>query len=376
MEDFYLETAENLISVNLVNTTEFHEFSELLDALDYFRDPYNIDTFTEASVVGSPLKRNIANDVATTVKNTYKTTKDVYRFKKDITDGGAAIAGGLWNAGAAGMNIIARLAGFIMKYLSYVPNAIAKALQTVADLPTNVVNKIRGNIKLYITVEDLSLLYRERLMTKLDSFLSVAERLAQGEAWNYVKGTAIVKKVKKIFTTTDDQLCKTLNAYYREIGRLQFEPTVIDMSNPANVTTYFAADKKITFYDDRGNKFSGNYFEAINKLAKDLLARKNSIRSTYESISDKYNKSQAALNFAELSKSEQTQILNAINSISSMTSVIGNIVKYILTDMDTFYRNLSKVNGHNKKGTSAKTVNKADVKREKKEVKSQSKENK
>lgn len=351
---FTLELPEEIIAFESINSSEYDEFCTLLEAINYMTDMDSIDpVYLEASHVQGSIARNAASTIKNTVKNTYRTTAGIAdSYDKITTAGGNMITSG-WNVVDAVIKMIVRLTSFIMKYLSKIPDMVAKVLRFITDLPSDIYNKIKGNIKLYITVDDISLLYRERLMTKLNGFLSTAQKLAQGNSWNYVKGTKIVKGIKKIFTPTDDQVCKQIMAYYREIGKVTFDQTTIDMSNRGNVVTYLAAKKEITFYDDRGEEFTGNYFQCINKLAKDLMNRQQEIKATYDMLTAKYNSSQASLNYAELDKKEQEQIVSTMNAIASMIGVVGNIVKYVMSDMNTIYKNLNgiRAKGLKKQGT-------------------------
>lgn len=351
---FTLELPEEIIAFESINSSEYDEFCTLLEAISHMTDMDSIDSiYSEASHVQGSIARNAASAIKNTVKNTYKTTAGIAdSYDKITTAGGNMITSG-WNVVDAIIKMIVRLASFIMKYLSKIPDMVAKVLRFITDLPSDIYNKIKGNIKLYITVDDISLLYRERLMTKLNGFLSTAQKLAQGNSWNYVKGTKIVKGIKKIFTPTDDQVCKQIMAYYREIGKVSFDQTTIDMGNRGNVITYLAAKKEIAFYDDKGQEFKGNYFQCINKLATDLMAKQKEIKGTYDMLTAKYNSSQASLNYAELDKNEQEQIVSTMNAIASMIGVVGNIVKYTMSDMNTIYKNLNgiKAKGVKKQGT-------------------------
>ena len=303
---FTLELPEEIIAFESINTDEFNEFSMLLEALDRMVNMESIDNwYTEASHVQGGVARTVGSALKNTAKNTYKTTAGIAGSYDQITTAGGDMISSGWNVIDALIKMIVRLASFFMKYISKIPDMIAKVLRFITDLPSDIYNKIKGNIKLYITAEDIPLLYRERLMTKLDGFLNTAQKLAQGNSWNYVKGTKIVKGIKKIFTQTDDQACKQIMAYYREIGKVTFDQTTIDMGNRGNVITYLAAKKEIEFRDDRGNEFKGNYFQCINKLTKDLMNKQKEIKGTYDMLTAKYNSSQASLKYAELDKSEQ-----------------------------------------------------------------------
>ena len=368
---FALDTVDGDLAFAWMESAEYKEFSRILEEIDSLLDEENLDLMLEATRVQRAPVVDAVKDAKNIAKNTMGTIRDVQKVHGAVTDaGGEAVRAG-WNMAAALVNLIVRGVSFIVKHLAKIPDMIAKVLNKLADLPSDIYNKIKGNIKLYITVPDIELLYRERLFTKLDGFLASGKRLAQGNAWNYVKGAAIVKKIKKIFTETDDAVCKQILAYYREIGKVRFEHTLIDMSNRGNVVTYLSAQKKISFVDARGQKFTGNYYQCLEKLVRDLIDRQKEIQGTFDMLTAKYNSTQASLNFAELSKQEQQLIVSTINAMSSMVSLVGNIIKYVMTDMQEIYKNLNSVNARNLRKQGVNVVDKKTAKAAKKDLRQQ-----
>ena len=351
---FALDTVDGDLAFAWMESAEYKEFSSILEKIDSLLDEENLDLMLEATHVQRAPVVNAVKDAKNIAKNTMGTIRDVQKVHGAVTDaGGEAVRAG-WNMAAALVNLIVRGVSFIVKHLAKIPDMIAKVLNKLADLPSDIYNKIKGNIKLYITVPDIELLYRERLFTKLDGFLASGKRLAQGNAWNYDKGTAIVKKIKKIFTETDDAVCKQILAYYREIGKVRFEHTLIDMSNRGNVVTYLSAQKKISFVDARGQKFTGNYYQCLEKLVRDLIDRQKEIQGTFDMLTAKYNSTQASLNFAELSKQEQQLIVSTINAMSSMV-----------------YKNLNSVNARTLRKRGVNVVDKKTAKATKKDIRQQ-----
>lgn len=368
---FALDTVDGDLAFAWMESAEYKEFSSILEEMDSLLDEENLDPLLEATHVQRAPVVHAVKDAKNIAKNTVGTIRDVQKVHGAVTDaGGEAVRAG-WNMAAALINLIVRGVSFIVKHLAKIPDMIAKVLNKLADLPSDIYNKIKGNIKLYITVPDIELLYRERLFTKLDGFLASGKRLAQGNAWNYVKGAVLVKKIKKIFTETDDAVCKQILAYYREIGKVRFEHTLIDMSNRGNVVTYLSAQKKISFVDARGQKFTGNYYQCLEKLVRDLIDRQKEIQGTFDMLTAKYNSTQASLNFAELSKQEQQLIVNTINAMSSMVSLVGNIIKYVMADMQEIYKNLNSVNARNLRKGGVNVVDKKTAKAAKKDIRQQ-----
>ena len=69
------------------------------------------------------------------------------------------------------------------------------------------------------------------------------------------------------------------------------------------------------------------------------------------------------LNYAELDKSEQQQIVNTINAVAAMIGVVSNIVKHTMTDMNTIYKNLNSIKAEELKKQGTDITNKEMAKR-------------
>ena len=93
------------------------------------------------------------------------------------------------------------------------------------------------------------------------------------------------------------------------------------------------------------------------------MNKQKEIKGTYDMLTAKYNSSQASLNYAELDKSEQQQIVNTINAVAAMIGVVSNIVKYTMTDMNTIYKNLNSIKAEELKKQGTDITNKEMAKR-------------
>ena len=169
---FALDTVDGDLAFAWMESAEYKEFSSILEEIDSLLDEENLDLMLEATHVQRAPVVDAVKDAKNIAKNTMGTIRDVQKVHGAVTDaGGEAVRAG-WNMAAALINLIVRGVSFIVKHLAKIPDMIAKVLNKLADLPSDIYNKIKGNIKLYITVPDIELLYRERLFTKLDGFLA------------------------------------------------------------------------------------------------------------------------------------------------------------------------------------------------------------
>lgn len=340
METFNLTAVDDIIGMNLADTIDYREFAETIDAI---YDLTDLNSYVYAEAVSTP-KGRFRNNIVTTMKRTVGTTKDVYGAYHDITTGGGDIISAGWNLIMSLVSLATRCISYILTHLSKIPNGLAKLVDLVANLPSSVYHKVRGDINVYITSSDIEAIYRNHVMMKLDTFISTAKMLAQGDSWNVVSGHGVLKMVKSIFTPSDIQHCKNLQNLFREIGSLQFSPTLIDMKSQSNVMVYLSNEKSIKFTDDKGREFKGSYFDALKKLVDDLIAQQNNLKQINDMMFKKFNASQANLNFAKMTKSDQNQLTEAINSISKMIAVVANIVRYVIKDMNTISKNINAIN--------------------------------
>lgn len=340
MFDFDIDLVEPTLSLNLPDTQVYAEFTADLNSL---WSVTGIDTLLFYEAVSTPQIRT-NQKIKRTINTTIGTTKDIGMIYDNLTTAGGSVIHSFWNLGMSAISLMSKVIRFILVNLSKIPKGITRLINWIGKLPVNVFHKVRGDIALYITVNDINALYSQNLMMKLRSFIAAANQLSQGPAWNVLTGPKIVQALKgKFFNKNDLAICHNISVLYKQIGGLRFERTNVDMKDTNNISRYFGADAFIQFNDINGKKFEGNYLEALNKLIEDLQTQQSNISALNDNLCTKFNSNQTSANFAKLQPSDQQQMMNAIQQVGRMVSVIGRIVQYVIEDVKTIERTATSV---------------------------------
>jgi hypothetical protein len=335
---FDLNLVDEIIMDQMCESESFKEFSYNLDLLDQL---YAEPLVEEVIDYGSTVKRRVSN----TIKNTKETTRDVAKAYSSITDANAGLLKNTWNLLMSAVNLIVRIASFIVKQLSNIPLIVMKVLNKVMDIPGDIRAKIRGNIKLYITANDIENLYNKSLLIRIEQFIAYARKLSQGDTWHKVFAISKVTTPdgKSIEVNPSDiRICKEMNKLYQGMASLRFNETEIDMKNTNNVNTYFGDDKSIKFAY-KGKQYECNYYTAVKGLMDNLNTYKQGIQAIQSSIDTKLNLTYDNSNYARLNVNQQGIINNAVQQISKVIAIIGNIIKYVMQDMKTIESSVDKV---------------------------------
>lgn len=306
----------------------FKEFCSDLDELGCITDS---DLYLEKVRSNEQTLRSFGKSVG---KNTYSTTLDVAKAYGTVVDSNASLIKSMWDLMMRALQLAVRAISFILRKISYIPYAIIKLGNKVADIPDDVRNKIRGNIKLYITIPDIQNLYNNQLLNKLTTFMGLATRLSQGEMW----GTFISRRDadhKILVGENDMKTCKEMQKIYGQIKLLEFNPSTIEMKDKTTVDAYFGTAKSVNFTDLNGKKHNSTYYEALTTLLKDIESQQQNMEKIQKSIGEKYKQTQINTNFSKLHYTQQMLIRDSISMISKLISVIGNIIRYINTDIET-----------------------------------------
>lgn len=310
----------------------FREFCEAIDTLDKFELTIPIELYTEEVNSGSMTLRNA---IKTATKNTTQTTLDVGGIYGNITDSEAGVIKGFWDLFMRALNLSIKIVSFVLDKLTYVPRLILNVSNKVADIPSDVKNKIAGNIKLYITCNDIQNLYNNQLLSQLSTFIGLSQRLSQGDTWGTFFNPRKNGK-KKIKGENDIKICKDMAVIYRQLSKLEFKPSTIYIGETKDaVNQYFGTEKSISFTDLNGKHHTSNYYEAISQLVEDIKKHESQLKDVQQVISAKYSTTQMNSNFSRLNVTAREIITNGIQMTSKMLTITGNIVKYVMTDMKT-----------------------------------------
>lgn len=306
----------------------FKEFCSDLDELGCITDS---DLYLEAVRSNDQSLRNFGNSVR---KNTYDTTMDVAKIYGNVIDGNASVIKGMWDLMMRALQLAVRAISFILRKISYIPYAIIRLGNKVADMPDDIRTKIRGNIKLYITIPDIQNLYNNQLLSKLTTFIALATRLSQGEMWRTF--ISKINSSNKILVGENDmKTCKEMRRIYDQIKLLEFNPSTIEMKDKGVFDAYLGAIKAVDFTDLTGKRHNSTYYEALTTLLKDIESQKQNMENIQKSIGEKYNKTQINTNFSKLHHTQQVLVRDSILMVSKLIGIIGNIIRYINIDINT-----------------------------------------
>lgn len=311
--------------------TSSHAFKEFCSDLDELGLITDCELYAEKVKSVDQSLRRFGKDVR---RNTVSTTLDVGKAYGNIVDSNASVIKSIWDLMMRALHLSVRAISFVLRKISYIPYAIIRLGDKIADIPSDVRNKIRGNIKLYITVADIHSLYNNQLLVKLETLLGLATRLSTGDMW----GTFISRRDsnrKIIFGENDMKTCKEMLKIYDQIKMLEFTPSTIEMKDEATVNVYFGTAQAVEFTDLHGKKHKSTYYEALTVLLNDIDKQKKNMETIQKSIGEKYTQTQANTNFSKLHYTQQTLIRDTINMMSKSISVVGNIIRYVNTDIET-----------------------------------------
>lgn len=329
MNIFSLDEAEVFVASN-IESNDFKEFCESLDELNSFTD---ISLYLEEV---EDREMTIKNAFKGTLKNTADTTIDIGSAYGNVVSGNAKLIKSTWDLMMRAVGLFTRVIGFILSKISYIPKAILKVGNKIADLPSDIKNKIQGNIKLYITVNDIDNLYNKMVINEITTFISLSKRLSEGEFW----GTTFNKRKSKNnsiikMNENDIKICKNMHEKYNKLKMIEFNQTTIQMNYDKSRETYFGSSSVINFTDLHGKKHNCTYYEALIQLVEDIKSLEGDLKTVRDSVSDKYTLTQMNQSFSNLNWNHQRQISSTIQMMSKIFTITGNIIRYILIDINT-----------------------------------------
>lgn len=341
-ETFELNAVDSVIA--LAMDSEYNDFCENLRMLD---EMHHEDLFSEA--VKDP-KTQRRKDFDKTVSRTVKTTKDVAGAYNNITDAGGDVIKSIWDLAFGAITLTIRVISFILRKISLIPKGILAVANKVASIPTNLRDKIRGNVKIYITAADLQNLYNQSLLRSLDEFIAYGKELSTGSTWgtffsrreDWVK-TGDTNGTEFKVSANDISTCKKMRGLYVRLKLMEFEESTVEMNKPETRNIYFGTDKSISFTDLRGQQHQSTYFDALVQLMKDIQTREADLRQINEAIGNKYDQTMMNQQFTKLPKNAQNLIAESIQMISKVISIVGNIIKCITSDMNTIKASADKI---------------------------------
>ena len=279
------------------------------------------------------------------VKNTKDTTKQVGGVYRAVTNLGGTGYKSLFDIVFAAVKLIVKISTFILKKIFEIPDSITKIINYISNIPENIKNKIKGNIYLYITAKDLSFFYNDAYPC-IRNFLYDSTKLSEGDTWNTLMNSLKSRRklMNIIFNKSDLEHIRSMNKNYNTLKKIEFTKSLIDMGNISNVDIYFGTSKEvISFVDIHGNEHKTNYYNGLLSLVRELGEYKSTLEAIRNKIGRKIQDTENNNNFNELSQVTQRKITDTIIMTSKIINIIGNLIRYILIDMNTIEKNVIKL---------------------------------
>lgn len=317
---------------------EFKEFCTDLDKLSLIVNP---ELYLEAMVDNNIGFFDKISKSINKVSDTKKTTKETLKAYGDVTDAGGYLIKSVWDASLSAIKLAIRILKFITINLAKIPTMIVNVFKMVGQIPQEVRNKIRGNIKLYVTATDIGN-FHNKILPLISEFLSDAKTMSEGEVWGTFFNRRSVKGIINL-SENDMALSKKMKSSYNKLKLIDFQETLIEMKNHNIINIYFGGSKSIRFTDSKGNKQETSYYEALLQLFKILQTEEKFLKDIQTAMGEKFDKSQMNQSISKLSESAQKHITESIQMISKIINIIGNLLRYVMKDMKTLRDTSEKI---------------------------------
>ena len=325
----------SLNSYDLYMNESFFEFSYAVDAITAYRESNEL--YLEAVNDPGAIRDNrIKQDLQATADTTRKTLKAA----DAVIDAKAGVI-------RASVNLIFKVFGYAGKILSFMSgkvvdmiNGISNLMDDISRIPENVRGTIRGDIKLYITAEDIMMIYNQSVIKQLDDAISTLDLVTSGDQWGYAFHKNTVKPGVK---SNDVKLAQRLKDIAFRIKNVHFSQSSVRMDSEQNRNKYFSNAKVVKFRDLKGKNHDDSYLEALRQLMADLVYRKESIHRLEDAFNEKLNRTEINQTWANLDRGTRDQITGILTSTSSILATIGGIYKYAGIDIKTISDSAKKI---------------------------------
>ena len=278
-------------------------------------------------------------------KQTGKSVKDMHKAYNDVTSGGGTLIRAVWDMSMKALQLSTKIIKFILLNLAKVVKMIIGLAQTIGRIPENVKNKIRGNISLYITVNDVNTLHKV-LIPVIDNFLDSSFEVSKGNMW----GTFFSRRpigngavTKYVLTENDMSYYRKMKSAYEKLKLIEFKGTVVKLENQNIVDIYFGSTKSIRYKDVNGNTILSTFYDALVAIFKEFQPHDAFLKKVQADIGEKLDRSQMNQSFARLSESAQKIVGETIQMIPKGINIIGNLIRYVMTDIKTLRNSADKI---------------------------------
>ena len=305
----------------------FTEYDELMDRTLYFDE------------VVSDASRSVDNTVNKIVRNTIDTTRDVGDAYDKVTDAGGNILKAGWDLAMKLIHLALKAISFVSGIISKIPDIITATGRKIKNLGSRTINRINGNISLYITLDDIKYINDHYVFQTMNEIISAGVAISNDEIWD-----ALAKRKndgkRKNASKSMIKYCTQIIKGRLKIDGMRFAVSTVDLSNTAMKNLYFGTT------DDGAN----TYLSEMRKLIDAVNGNKAEMQKLGELFQTKYEHAIASGAFANYNMKEQKLIQRAISDLAKTAVDVSRIVQHANKDIATINKAVSKIIDEQSKG--------------------------
>lgn len=276
----------------------------------------------------------LRKDASKIIHNTVDTTRSANKIAGEVSDAEAGVFKATYDLVAKVAGLAGKFIGWILKWVEKIPTLVIKIIDKITGIPANIRMKIRGDIKLYITVNDLQEIYNQTngytLIRNIEEYIANGSKLVSLEGF-------------------DKSLEKTMAKLTAKIKGVTFSQTMIDLSKEENRNIYLGGQPACTI---DGEEIT--YKEALIHFDNDIKGMKKSLEDIKSEYAKKVSNPDARVEISNMSAGKQA-LVNTVSETNIMVlTFITDMLKYIMADMsaiDKAFQKIEKNGGLPKKFT-------------------------
>ena len=330
IRDFNLD----FLNRELYTMEEFDEFCETVDSLEDMLDPI---LYLEARE--TPMSDSILGKAKAGAQATLRTTGDVYKLWDKTTDASGMAIKNVWDLLIRMVNFAIKIITFIIRVLGNLPLVLIRLAERLSKIPKDVIQRIRGDVSLYITAVDIQPFYRTDF-PNIISFIKYAEVLAKAGIWTVDKrgGVRSNREARKML--------KEMRSKHKSLD-IKFTPSLINMNSEQTREIYFG-DVGIKFNDLDGKSRKGSYLNTLKMILSDMAKYKEPLSTVESSLRSSFSIAGAEDHFSKLDEERRRILRDAVVEVTEVVKVLGRLTRVVSKDLKTMESTIKKLESKNK----------------------------
>ena len=287
----------------------------------------------------------IAKNTAFTTQATIKGTKDAWKIYDKATEIAKNVYTKLYDIVIKLAAGIVKIIQFIVNQVLRIPELIMKGIKALKGIPEAIRSKLRGDLRLHFTADDLSTFYTS-VFPAVDSMVELLDDSFKPNSLmdTFFNIFRFKKKAPAYETKLDDtKLNQKLHDKYNKIKDINFVVSSVQLNSKEVIDIYFG-NVKINVKTPNGVK-SLTYLESLEVIVDDTAKRKNALTKIHDNIKAIEQTKKETFNDAMHGFDERSRqiIVDNIKMISGAILCIGKIHDAINKDVKTLMAAYGKI---------------------------------